>query len=436
MDGAPSAALAAAAALLVVAAVVPAAPAMGDFVEEWSEEDACWRYAAGALAEHQREEAESEVQDLAPSVSTDADLESPARTWLHRGADVGGWDAAPPHEAPANLTLAEAVVSLYDALGLAGAPASEAAAEDFAGALSPELRAELAPVVWRLGHAVDHRRAALEGAGFDQAELVHAADGLLRAVSDQAPVLRDLPEAAWPSEPVRDPAGLVAVGSYGNDTYTEHRFLQVDPGGDDVFLNNAGGGAVFVDFNPSKIRYQEVALHLDLDGDDRYGADGDRLSYAQGAAFQGIGVMVDWAGDDEYFGHRSTQGASRDAGVGVAWERAGNDSYDATFRGQGASHGGLGMLLDEDGDDRHVLGFEGLGYATLSRAVGVLADSSGEDVYDGNSDDMVGYGEWDGKGIFLDDGEGTDAYTFSGNTWAGDDETWRHEDVGIGCDDR
>ncbi len=87
------------------------------------------------------------------------------------------------------------------------------------------------------------------------------------------------PKARWPrGEPLRieTPRGVVIVGTPTKDVYEEDAWLLVDPGGNDVYRNNAGGtGRVF-----------RSALCVDLEGDDRYESE---APFTQGAARDGVG---------------------------------------------------------------------------------------------------------------------------------------------------
>lgn len=424
--------------LLLVASMVPAHPYPDTLDEEWREEDACWRYAFP-------EAAQREASDWTPSpLAGSGDPADRPRALLQGAAAKAGYDPAPAH-ALGEAALSEALLSFYATQGLDVGLEDRVAVASFAADLDPRLRDALAPLVQRQVHALRDHHAAFAGVTApserpDQARLVHAADGLLETVGAQAGALDALPSAVWPDEPVRDPAGVLAVGSEGEDTYLEHRFLQVDPGGDDLYRNNAGGGFYFITPNIDKLRYQEVAVHLDLDGDDRYLpplSDVQGLTVAHGAGRDGVGVMADWQGNDTYRADSIAQGASFRSGVGVAWERHGNDTYRGQELAQGASMGGQGILVEEREDDEYVTDYEGSGYGRDFgvEAVGVLADVDGRDMYDGGGPSLAGYGNWGGEGVLLDDGEGDDSYVFGGNTWAANDARWSHADHGIGCDD-
>jgi hypothetical protein len=150
---------------------------------------------------------------------------------------------------------------------------------------------------------------------------------------------------------------------------------------------------------------------VDLEGDDTYSA---RYS-AQGAGFFGIGLLLDLAGDDHYELWSDGQGFGGVSGVGVLADRSGDDTYVAVTdpaitgrpsyhsqgriavsdaqgcamgrRGDGADGhswaGGVGVLLDADGDDRYTAGnwAQGCGYWF---GTGMLWDGSGDDEYRAN----------------------------------------------------
>ena len=78
---------------------------------------------------------------------------------------------------------------------------------------------------------------------------------------------------------------------------------------------------------------------------------GDRVSL--GAGFFGVGVLVDEGGDDEY---RCLTGMGAGTfGVGLLLDAAGDDGYDL-LEGDGQGYGGpggVGVLADRDGDDTY-----------------------------------------------------------------------------------
>ena len=176
----------------------------------------------------------------------------------------------------------------------------------------------------------------------------------------------------------------------------------LDAGGDDRYTGRTlGQGA----------GHFGLGALVDLEGDDRY-----ELRYSgQGAGFFGIGVLVDLSGGDAYTLWSDGQGFGGVAGIGVLADRSGDDSYLAVTdpavtgrasyhtelkvsvsnaqgcamgrRGDGADGhswaGGLGALLDAEGDDRYVAGnwAQGCGYWF---GTGLIWDGAGNDEYRAN----------------------------------------------------
>jgi hypothetical protein len=219
------------------------------------------------------------------------------------------------------------------------------------------------------------------------------------------------------------PIGPIVMSGFGADTLNTDAALQVDLGGDDVYLNNAGATS----FD------RPVSVCLDLSGNDRYEA--PESNYVQGFGFLGIGMLVDLAGDDVYRAKHFSQGAGI-MGVGVLWDKAGNDTFSANTFCQGAGMFGLGMMLDDSGDDVYDCASNGQGSAT-TLGLGILSDLQGNDKYrlasDSTKDAMggiPGYGQggalsfraypWEkklvaygGVGMLVDD-KGNDEYVSKG----------------------
>jgi hypothetical protein len=149
---------------------------------------------------------------------------------------------------------------------------------------------------------------------------------------------------------------------------------------------------------------------LDLSGNDTYES---RYS-SQGAGIQGIGLLLDAAGNDRYRVHSDGQGFGGAGGVGVLADRSGNDVYEAVRdpaiterpsyhgdlkvavsnaqgvglgrRGDGSDGhswaGGLGMLIDIEGDDKYTAGNWSMGTGYWF-GTGILYDGGGDDEYHG-----------------------------------------------------
>jgi len=199
----------------------------------------------------------------------------------------------------------------------------------------------------------------------DYAALAEAFQLLCAAVDEALPRLRTHPPAAT----TRDtPLGKVIVGTAGNDVYREEALLIIDPGGDDVYLNSAGGA--------DGLAGRPVSIVIDLAGHDRY--EGGR-SFAQGCGFWGIGILVDCAGNDTYAARHCSQGAAL-FGCGLLADFAGHDRYEADTMAQGAAAFGLAALWDRAGDDR----WQAAQFAQAVAGVGgcgVLLDGEGNDTY-------------------------------------------------------
>jgi len=226
---------------------------------------------------------------------------------------------------------------------------------------------------------------------------------------------------------------LLVVDFGGNDQYTgrvgaSHATrplsLALDLGGDDTYRGQVGAGlcgvGVLLDVAGKDVYDSEQQTQgfgqfgfgalIDLSGDDSYNA---RWS-AQGCGYFGIGLLFDADGHDRYRLHADGQGFGGPAGVGVLADRYGNDTYHAEpdpkksgrpsyhskgeisvsnaqgcamgRRGDGADGhswaGGLGALIDAEGDDRYVSGNWSMGTGYWF-GTGVLWDGGGNDTYDG-----------------------------------------------------
>ena len=172
------------------------------------------------------------------------------------------------------------------------------------------------------------------------------------------------------------------------DRYVSDYAALVDEGGDDTYLNNAGGNFLDVFRGPEGTAAAEhgpargchklalelgsrciaaAAVLVDAAGNDTYQTreapdptdDGFctadplvRRIMTMGGALAGVSVLIEGGGDDRYTAKTASQGSGHVAGVGVLRDLGGNDSYLALRNAQGyALLGGLGVLRDEGGDD-------------------------------------------------------------------------------------
>ncbi len=174
--------------------------------------------------------------------------------------------------------------------------------------------------------------------------------------------------------------------------------ILADLSGDDLYRNavSSMGSARF-----------GVGMLLDLRGDDTY----DGYAFTQGAGFAGIGVLIDREGKDTYACFHQGQGFGGIKGVGILLDATGDDTYTAHAKPvdfsspQSAQHnaslaqgcgcgrradytdghslaGGVGILLDVQGNDRYLCGVFGQG-AGYWGGVGLAIDLQGNDTREG-----------------------------------------------------
>jgi hypothetical protein len=242
-----------------------------------------------------------------------------------------------------------------------------------------------APDPAALAHLLD-ARAALADAAIDLASASRSGS------STQASVQLAVPPAFA--------LDLVGVPS----TYTHDVALVVDVGGDDLYLNNAGGSNV----DPLALRCPNLP---------------GTGSFATGAA-----ALLDLAGGDRYESGRSCgiNGGGR-LGAGFLYDAGGSDSYRAGSGGtNGGGWAGLGFLHDAgDGQDAYlgwttqtqVLGVWGVNGGGMGHGEGFLLDEGGPDSYTAGTGGTNGGGYLPGsRGLLVDGGDGRDLY--SGN-WLG-----------------
>lgn len=165
---------------------------------------------------------------------------------------------------------------------------------------------------------------------------------------------------------IATPAGRVLIGGDKDNTYTEDAALILDFGGNDKYLNRAGGST----------RLNPFSVVIDLSGDDIYSATED---FAQGAGLLGGGFLIDLEGNDQYTARNYSQGAGI-LGVGILADMTGRDQYNTISTSQGAGVFGVGVLAEGGGDDmysgnRFVQGF---GYV---KGFGAIVEAAGNDNY-------------------------------------------------------
>ncbi len=286
--------------------------------------------------------------------------------------------------------------------------------------------------------------------------------------------------------PMNETQGIsVVIDFEGDDTY-EAGSLGLATGrlGVGMLLDRAGNDRYRLASGSGGVGLAGIGLLVDLEGDDRYV--GSR--FTQGAAIGGMGLLLDRSGNDEYRSFGYSIGFGGPLGIGTVVDLTGDDAYecgqlyasgynrteapdakpgDARFQydcfgiGAGVGQrvlpkraptvvedvgGGIGMVLDERGDDRYTSSnfSQGLGYFF---GAGIMLDERGHDVHeaarygqgaaahfgvglfvDREGDDRYGstgpyYNEaaaWDRSvALAVDDGTGNDVYDFRRSTGLG-----------------
>lgn len=235
--------------------------------------------------------------------------------------------------------------------------------------------------------------------------------------------------------------GRVALGGPGNDTYIGRYAFILDVGGNDTYVINDGSKvraadhpiSVILDlagddtYRGGKFAFGAgiggTSILIDVAGNDLYDA-GD---FSLGCGLFGVGVLHDLSGNDTYLGGQNTQGAGI-FGIGILRDDSGFDTYRAHAQAQGfGGTRGCGVLHDRAGNDVYlavspytdVLRYEShqvtftqgaaLGQRPIaSGGIGLLIDDAGNDTY---SCDIYGQGTayWFGAGALFDK-EGEDRY--------------------------
>ncbi|HWG91450.1 MAG TPA: hypothetical protein VNZ52_11440 [Candidatus Thermoplasmatota archaeon] len=165
--------------------------------------------------------------------------------------------------------------------------------------------------------------------------------------------------------------------------------------------SNSGSGGLGYTFGPT--RGERVAILLDIDTrnlgprdeNDVYEATfpirkDQAFGFAQASAGEDcLSFLVDVAGSDRYLSNRRAQAHVLGTGVAVLADYSGNDVYEAGnssqgYAGPGVSAGstaesGIAVLFDAAGDDRYTAPSLAQGFAERGR--GLLIDQIGNDVY-------------------------------------------------------
>lgn len=122
-----------------------------------------------------------------------------------------------------------------------------------------------------------------------------------------------------------------------------------------------------------------VGILLDFGGDDRY--EGGEFSQG-GGYFWGVGLLYDATGDDLYFGNRYAQGFAAHQAFGMLYDLSGDDVYWAmAAAGQGAAWDqSIAALFEGGGNDVYRAQTLSQG-AAAQQSRALLRDAAGDDVY-------------------------------------------------------
>lgn len=261
--------------------------------------------------------------------------------------------------------------------------------------------------------------------------LYHAALQIVSGSDDVVQLVRD---SLKKTIVVRTSIGLIALGGPGPDIYDDSYAVIIDVGGDDIYIATDTTKAAAADLPVCLIvdlsgddtyigkdfsfgaTVAGISILIDVAGNDTYRAG----SFSLGCGLFGVGILHDLSGNDSYTSATNTQGCGI-FGIGLLRDDAGSDTYIAQAQGQGfGATRGLGMLHDAQGNDRYlaaspfqdVLRYEdhqttftqgaALGYRPIaSGGIGILVDGNGNDVY---VCDIYGQGTayWFGLGAVVD----------------------------------
>lgn len=163
---------------------------------------------------------------------------------------------------------------------------------------------------------------------------------------------------------------------------TPHGRIEVWGGGDQRHTKRCAlridlaGDDVYRDVGGRADAEVPISINIDVRGDDLYGS---TTPFGQGSAIGGIGILIDQAGDDQYLATQWSQGVGV-AGHGLLLDLAGDDVYRGQDACQGVGMVGSGLVVDIDGSDTFtgVRFCQGVG---LAGGVGAVRDDAGDDRY-------------------------------------------------------
>jgi len=177
-------------------------------------------------------------------------------------------------------------------------------------------------------------------------------------------------------------------------------------GGVGLLLDYAGNDGYVADiFGQGSSYWWGWGCLYDKEGNDFYQA----FQYAQGSAtHMTLGTLIDGAGDDIYSSKGVSQGCGHDWACGILLDNSGNDNYYANDLSQGAGNAnGIGIIIDQAGYDGYYVKSKTntQGYGNPRReygSIGIFIDMLGKDKYDGNGCDSCWWSIDSKWGVGLD----------------------------------
>lgn len=189
----------------------------------------------------------------------------------------------------------------------------------------------------------------------------------LLAYSAQVSAAREMLLDSIVTVTIETPAGRIALGGKGNDTYVGSYMLIVDLGGNDTY-------SITSTTKDTALAYPTRCI-VDIEGDDTYLGSG----YDLGSGIGGVGILIDRDGNDIYRAGDQSLGCGI-FGIGIVHDLAGNDSYLSGQNTQGCGIFGIGLLLDDNGFDTYNAHAQAQGFGG-TRGVGILDDKTGNDAF-------------------------------------------------------
>ncbi|PCJ62579.1 MAG: hypothetical protein COA79_03440 [Planctomycetota bacterium] len=221
----------------------------------------------------------------------------------------------------------------------------------------------------------------------------------------------------------------LVIGGSKDDIYIDGADLILDIGGDDQYFvpHERNSKAIIIDLAGNDIYnsqvdfqfgagYFKISYLLDMQGDDSYSVE----NFSLGTSIFGAGLLQDLKGNDNYRSKRYSMGVGL-LGDGQLLDEAGNDIYQSGIFSLGVGlYQGFGCVVELKGEDRYVSTatvkssygeeniFDGLsmgvGYGLRSYCrggIGLLLDYEGNDSYHAGNF-SIGQGYYFGLGGFID----------------------------------